>query len=101
MSHPQRRPKATTLAMKAKKAGMSQSLLRAIQDGSVTPTQSERNKLGIPTPPGPCGCCDSLFRMAIWDGAACYFQCEDCKQSTPRYATYEDALQHWNSGELP
>ena len=41
MDHPQRRPKPTKLAIKAKKAGMTQALLRAIQDGSVSPTDAE------------------------------------------------------------
>lgn len=40
-----RRPKPTDLADQAKKAGMTQALLRALLDGSVTPTASEKSKM--------------------------------------------------------
>lgn len=40
-----RRPKPTDLAAQAKKVGMTQALLRALQDGSARPTPAEASKL--------------------------------------------------------
>lgn len=46
MNHPyQRRPKPSKLAEHAKAAGVSQALLRCLQDGSVKPTPEEQTKI--------------------------------------------------------